>query len=42
VPWFRFYRTERLVTCHYFYIHDFHQGLLLRTVLGQSLVRIWG
>ena len=22
VPWFRFYRTERLVTCYYFYIHD--------------------
>jgi hypothetical protein len=21
-PWFRFYRTERLVTCYYFYIHD--------------------
>ena len=34
VPWFRFYRTERLVTCYYFYIHDrrtgagVHQGLL--------------
>ncbi|MGH3236671.1 MAG: hypothetical protein ACRDOH_26135, partial [Streptosporangiaceae bacterium] len=22
VPWFRFYRTERLVTCYYFYLHD--------------------
>ena len=22
VPWFKFYRTERLVTCYYFYIHD--------------------
>ena len=22
VPWFRFYRTERLVTWYYFYIHD--------------------
>ena len=22
VPWFRFYRTERLVTCYYFYIND--------------------
>ena len=22
LPWFRFYRTERLVTCYYFYIHD--------------------
>ncbi len=22
VPWFRFCRTERLVTCYYFYIHD--------------------
>jgi hypothetical protein len=22
VPWFRFYRTERLVTCYYFYIWD--------------------
>ena len=22
MPWFRFYRTERLVTCYYFYIHD--------------------
>jgi hypothetical protein len=22
VPWFRFYRTERLVTCYCFYIHD--------------------
>ena len=22
LPWFKFYRTERLVTCYYFYIHD--------------------
>ena len=22
VPWLKFYRTERLVTCYYFYIHD--------------------
>jgi Domain of unknown function (DUF4397) len=27
VPWFRFYRTERLVTCYYFYIHDRRMGL---------------
>jgi hypothetical protein len=26
VPWFRFYRTERLVTCYYFYIHDRRTG----------------
>ena len=26
VPWFRFYRTERLVTCYYFYIHDRRVG----------------
>jgi hypothetical protein len=26
VPWFRFYRTERLVTCYYFYIHDRRMG----------------
>jgi len=26
VPWFRFYRTERLVTCYYFYIHDRRAG----------------
>ena len=25
-PWFRFYRTERLVTCYYFYIHDRRTG----------------
>ena len=45
VPWFRFYRTERLVTCYYFYIHDrragacVHQGLLLCAVPGQGLVQ---
>ena len=46
VPWFRFYRTERLVTCYYFYIYDrrmgpaFHQGLLLCAVpvpLGNTI-----
>lgn len=26
VPWFKFYRTERLVTCYYFYIHDLRTG----------------
>jgi hypothetical protein len=26
LPWFRFYRTERLVTCYYFYIHDRRVG----------------
>jgi hypothetical protein len=26
VPWFRFYRTERLVTCYYFYLHDARIG----------------
>jgi len=26
VPWFRIYRTERLVTCYYFYIHDRRVG----------------
>ena len=26
VPWFRFYRTGRLVTCYYFYIHDRRTG----------------
>src|SRR3974377_1697498 len=26
VPWFKFYRTERLVTCYYFYIHDRRAG----------------
>jgi hypothetical protein len=26
VPWFRFYRTERLVTCYFFYIHDRRTG----------------
>ena len=26
MPWFRFYRTERLVTCYYFYIHDRRMG----------------
>jgi hypothetical protein len=26
VPWFKFYRTERLVTCYYFYIWDADAG----------------
>ena len=45
VPWFKFYRTERLVTCYYFYIHDrrigagVHQGLLLCAVPGQGVVQ---
>ena len=26
MPWFRFYRTERLVACYYFYIYDQRVG----------------
>ena len=45
VPWFRFYRTERLVTCYYFYMHDRRVGpafikvCCVCAVPGQSVVQ---
>ena len=45
VPWFRFYRTERLVTCYYFYLHDrragscVYQGVRVCAVSGQGVVQ---
>ena len=43
VPWFRFYRTERLVTCYYFYIHDRRAGAAFIKVCCYAPypVKIW-
>src|SRR5213080_1797391 len=43
VPWFRFYRTERLVTCYYFYIHDRRAGPAFIKVCAYAPypVKIW-
>ncbi len=43
VPWFRFYRTERLVTCYYFYIHDRRVGPAFIKVCAYAPypVKVW-
>src|SRR5437773_3121239 len=43
VPWFRFYRTERLVTCYYFYIHDRRAGPAFIKVCAYAPypVKVW-
>ena len=43
VPWFRFYRTERLVTCYYFYIHDRRIGPAFIKVCAYAPypVKVW-
>jgi hypothetical protein len=42
VPWFRFYRTERLVTCYYFYIHDRRAGAYAdRPVMPRRVGLAW-
>ena len=43
VPWFKFYRTERLVTCYYFYIHDRRIGAAFIKVCCYAPypVKIW-
>src|SRR5437016_7649184 len=42
-PWFRFYRTERLVTCYYFYIHDRRAGPAFIKVCAYAPypVKVW-
>ena len=43
VPWFRFYRTERLVTCYYFYLHDRRVGPAFIKVCAYAPypVKVW-
>ena len=43
VPWFRFYRTERLVACYYFYIHDRRVGPAFIKVCAYAPypVKVW-
>ena len=43
MPWFRFYRTERLVTCYYFYIHDRRVGPAFIKVCAYAPypVKVW-
>ena len=43
VPWFKFYRTERLVTCYYFYIHDRRAGPAFIKVCAYAPypVKVW-
>jgi hypothetical protein len=43
VPWFRFYRTERLVTCYYFYLHDRRIGPAFIKVCAYAPypVKVW-
>ena len=43
MPWFRFYRTERLVTCYYFYILDRRIGPAFIKVCAYAPypVKVW-